>query len=263
MTSTSPPTIEAVFLDVGGVFVVPDPAVVGPVVASTGRLDRVPNAGELLRGHYAGVAEMDARSWADPAASRAEGAAIWSGYHEGMARAMGVAPDLIEGTVIALGEVFTWTTDLWRWIIPGSIDALGRLAATGIPLVIVSNSDGTVESVLRDRSVCQVGEGAGHVIVGVVDSHVVGCAKPDPAIFGFALGLLGGDGLDGQGVHGRRVADPSRVVHVGDTGHADVDGAIAAGVRPLHLDPHGDCARPDHHEHVRTLDDVTALLASR
>jgi putative hydrolase of the HAD superfamily len=48
---------------------------------------------------------------------------------------------------------------------------------------------------------------------------------------------------------------------VGDTGWADVAGARAAGVRPVHLDPHGFCPLPDDHDHVVDLDGVTALVA--
>ena len=49
-------------------------------------------------------------------------------------------------------------------------------------------------------------------------------------------------------------------VHVGDMASADVDGAHAAGVRPLHMDPFGDCPYPaGHHEHVRSLGDVVAI----
>jgi putative hydrolase of the HAD superfamily len=40
-----------------------------------------------------------------------------------------------------------------------------------------------------------------------------------------------------------------------------VTGALAAGVRPLHLDPHGFCPAPDGHEHLRHLDDLVTVLA--
>ena len=62
-----------------------------------------------------------------------------------------------------------------------------------------------------------------------VDSAVFGIAKPDPAIFGPALDALG--------------TDPARTLYVGDTVHADVGGATAAGMAVVQLDPydlHGD-----------------------
>jgi putative hydrolase of the HAD superfamily len=76
---------------------------------------------------------------------------------------------------------------------------------------------------------------------------VVGYEKPDPRIFHVALDKLG--------------VAPERAVHVGDTACADIDGARAAGVRPLHLDPYGFCPRPaGDHEHVGSLAEVAALV---
>jgi putative hydrolase of the HAD superfamily len=75
---------------------------------------------------------------------------------------------------------------------------------------------------------------------------VVGVAKPDPRIFGLALDSLG-------------VEASENVLHVGDSLRYDVTGALAAGLRPVHLDPYGFCPDPDGHEHVRSLLDVPAL----
>jgi putative hydrolase of the HAD superfamily len=84
----------------------------------------------------------------------------------------------------------------------------------------------------------------------VIDSAVVGVSKPDPRIFGLALDALG-------------VARGSSatVVHVGDSLRYDVTGALAAGVRPLHLDPYGFCPAPDGHEHLRSLEEIVPLIA--
>ena len=49
------------------------------------------------------------------------------------------------------------------------------------------------------------------------------------------------------------------VLHVGDSLRYDVAGALAAGLQPVHLDPHGFCPAPDGHPHVRSL----AELAGR
>jgi putative hydrolase of the HAD superfamily len=53
---------------------------------------------------------------------------------------------------------------------------------------------------------------------------------------------------------------PERVVHIGDAVGADVAGALAAGVRPLHLDPYGFC-NDDSHPHVRDIATVAAALS--
>ena len=137
---------------------------------------------------------------------------------------------------------------------------LRALAALGLPMGVVSNSDGTVQAALSRLGVCYAPDEAGTtagitasatagitagttagVPVGVVvDSAVVGVAKPDPAIFGIALDALG-------------VTRRGTVLHVGDSLRYDVAGALAAGLEPVHLDPHGFCPAPDGHRHVRTL----------
>jgi putative hydrolase of the HAD superfamily len=76
----------------------------------------------------------------------------------------------------------------------------------------------------------------------VVDSTLVGMAKPDPRIFEPMLAALG--------------LPSERVLYVGDTVHADVRGATAAGLPVVQLDPlelHADF------DHLR-LPDVTAVV---
>jgi putative hydrolase of the HAD superfamily len=108
---------------------------------------------------------------------------------------------------------------LWRWVLPGVPEALEALNALGLRLLVVSNSDGTVE-----RGLAEVGLRS-H-FTAVIDSSVVGFEKPDPRIFEHALGRAG--------VSGRRA------LHVGDLYHADVTGARAAGVNAVLLDPFDD-----------------------
>jgi putative hydrolase of the HAD superfamily len=67
----------------------------------------------------------------------------------------------------------------------------------------------------------------------VIISGEVGVKKPDPAIFAFGLEQTG--------------LAPANVVYVGDT-HADVAGAIAAGIRPVFL------ARSHNHTDSHALD---------
>src|SRR6202012_4740952 len=141
----------------------------------------------------------------------------------------------------------------------GAGAALRGISALDLPVGIVSNSTGEVEQILRQLDVCY-GPGddrADHrsqgIDVGVViDSAVVGVSKPDPKIFALALAAL--DLAD---------ADRSTIVHVGDSLRYDVARALAAGLRPLHLDPDGFCRAPDGHEPLRRLSDVIALATPR
>jgi HAD superfamily hydrolase (TIGR01509 family) len=108
---------------------------------------------------------------------------------------------------------------LWRWLIPGVVEGLDAFKAMDLQLVVVSNSDGTVEQGIIEA-------GLRPYFDVVVDSTLVGYSKPDPRIFQHALAACG--------------ARPSHVLHVGDMYHADVVGARQAGLHALLLDPFDD-----------------------
>src|SRR5437868_8795199 len=159
--------VDAVLLDVGGVFFLPrhEPLLdaLGPFGVTEDRLDRA---------HYAGVAAVDRADHFD-----------WSIYRRGYLAEAGVRSEQIE----AANEAFEWVwsmPELWARLIPGTVDALRRLAATDVEIGIVSNSNGTVEAMLLAHEVCQVGDGGCTQVAVIVDSHVVGVEKPDPALFG-------------------------------------------------------------------------------
>jgi putative hydrolase of the HAD superfamily len=82
-------------------------------------------------------------------------------------------------------------------------------------------------------------------VAAVFDSAIVGYEKPDPRIFEHALGDLGANADD--------------AIHVGDMPSADVAGAVAAGIRPVLVDPHD--AHPNlQHPRVRSLSEVVPLV---
>ena len=231
MTSAAP--IEAVLLDVGGVFHLPDQE---RIVAAMARAGIDVDPADLDRAHYAGVAALDDFREGDRA--------IWLAYNRGYARALG-ADGRVEEVAEALLSEFT-TGGVWTRVIPGSREALAAIAATGVRIAVVSNADGSVEAQLRDDGICQVGPGPGVEIDAVLDSRVVGVAKPDPRMFALALERLGD-------------IAPERAIHVGDTPAADVDGARAAGITPVLVDPFDDHAHLDV-TRVHSLGEVAALL---
>ncbi len=208
-----------------------------------------PSAADLERAHYRAMADCD-----DPG-REPPGGQWWLEYLRDFAAACGVRPADVKAVaedIAGLTQGFAWTH-----VGPGVGDALRGIAALGVPLGIVSNSTGEVEQALRRLDVCfapgggAAFAGAGIEVGVVIDSAVVGVSKPDPAIFALALDALG-------------LPDVKRstVVHVGDSLRYDVTGALAAGVRPIHLDPHGYCPAPDGHEHIRRLDEIVALGAA-
>lgn len=230
------PPIEAVLVDVGGVLVLPDhDRVAGALERAGVHVDR----SRLDRAHYAGVAALTEFSEGDRE--------VWAAYNRAYARACGTPDDALDEAVEHLLNEFA-TGEVWSRTVPGSVDALRRLGALGVRLAIVSNADGNAEQRLRDDAVCQVGPGRGAAVCAIFDSTVVGVAKPDPRIFELALDAL--------------AVPAAHAVHVGDTPGADVNGARAAGVHPVLVDPYDFHADLDV-ERVAALAEVVELVRDR
>lgn len=220
--------IDAVLFDAGGIFVIPDPTVLAPLLAYFGATDDID---AYHRAHYRGMA-------AKSAAGSPE--SDWSVYNLAYVESVGVPSADLEYAATILGRTrHAW---LWRWPLEDSVAALRELHRRSIPIGVVSNATGQIEDILSRSGVCQVGEGAGVPVSVIIDSHVVGVAKPDPRIFDF--------GLDGLGAF-----DRARVAYIGDSVTMDVAGARAAGLFPVLLDPHDDHRDADFHR-VRSLLDL-------
>ena len=230
---------RAVLLDAGGVIVLPDRDLVARALAEVGvavEPAAVPAA------HYRAVRRLDS----DPDARRAPDAylsALCAGLRVPAARrtrALRALSQLADRR--ASGRI------LWSEPAPGALRTMAALARAGIAVLVVTNSDGHAAENLRDASICQTGAGRGVRVVDVVDSEQVGSAKPDPGIFRTALRRAG--------------TGPAWAVHVGDTLRADVAGALAAGIVPIHLDPGRACRSRDH-RHVRSLAGIWRHVAAR
>lgn len=227
---------DTVFLDVGNTLISIDFDWVATELASLG----FPTTAETLR-----RAEAAARpDYADRLFVKGlpEGADLFRAYLlamiervDGIAALSGTELDaLLTNLRGVLRPAGTGASLLWRSVMPRVPEALAKMRDLGVTLVIVSNSDGTVE-----RSI----EAAGlrGFFDAVVDSAVAGFEKPDPRIFLHALEVS------------QSAAD--RVLHVGDLYHADVLGARGAGLQAVLLDPYGDWPPLD----VDVLPDVWAV----
>jgi putative hydrolase of the HAD superfamily len=203
--------IRAVLLDVGGVFHLPDHDRILGALATVGIQAR---AEDLDRAHYAGVAGIDDFLEGDRS--------VWLAYQRSYAQACGSPDHRIEEIAEAMLTEFQ-SGAVWTRVITDSVDALRELKTLGMKLAVVSNADGTVEQQLRDDGIGQVGPGRGVELDAVLDSAVVGVSKPDPRIFELALERIG--------------VTAEHAIHVGDIIGADVDGARAAGVTPVLMDP--------------------------
>ena len=173
--------IKAVFLDVGGVFHLPTEERIREALRGAGF--ELPTNG-LARAHYAGMTGHD-RGAADT-----RYAGLMEPYVVELVRSLEVPAAQAEAARIAVLAALT-TPGAWTGHIRESIEELPRLAATGVRIAIVSNSDGTVETRLREERICQVGTGPGVAVDAVVDSGAIGISKPDPRIWEPALAATG------------------------------------------------------------------------
>lgn len=221
---------DAVLFDAGGVLVLPDPTVLGPLLSPFGGsmdLER------HRRAHYAAMAEKSRTK-------SLEG--VWRDYNEVYVSLVGVDEDLVDHAAEVLDH--TRTAHLWRWPIPETLRALSALSAAGVAMGVVSNASGQVEAELRRSGICQTGEGLGAEMRVVVDSHVVGVAKPDPSIFDHALPHFA-------------EFERQRIAYVGDSVTMDIAAASGAGLHPVLIDPYDDHDGADF-ERITSVEDVIA-----
>jgi putative hydrolase of the HAD superfamily len=207
----------------------PDP------VAFRARLARFgvnPDDETCRRAHYLGTAEIDRQRRADYA--RADRA---------VAAGLGVRPDQVGAAAHAVHSVYM---DDPFVPIDGVGRPLRRLHDAGIRLGIVSNATGAVADDLARHRICAVEASDCAPVDVVVDSHVVGVEKPDPAIFALALDAIG--------------LPVDRCVYLGDSEYFDVGGAQAAGIRAVHVTPYAECVSVDHAHVHSVLDFVDRLL---
>ena len=97
-----------------------------------------------------------------------------------------------------------------------AVDALQRVRAAGLATGVISNSNGSVRFALEQAGL------AAHLDF-IIDSTVVGIAKPDPRVFQMGLQEAG--------------AAPAEAVYVGDSYFVDVLGARQVGMGAVLFDP--------------------------
>lgn len=220
---------RAVFLDAGGVIVLPDRHRLAGALAQRGiEIDpaAVPGA------HYRAVRALDRAGATATATRTGYPGALLSDLHIGP----GQRPEAI-AVWERLADRQQSTHVLWSEPTPRAHEAIAALRAAGITVVIVTNSNGQGEENLR---------ASGFHDIPVIDSTVVGASKPDPRIFDIALE--------------RTNVAAAETVHVGDALINDIAGAHAAGITPIHFDPTRACRARDH-RHLTSLPGIWRHVA--
>lgn len=132
------------------------------------------------------------------------------------------------------------------WIpAPGATAALAHLTNRGFGAAVVSNTvHGELADLLSRTGICEVG-GDLIPVAAIIDSQVIGIEKPDPRPFQMALEALN--------------EPAANVLHVGDSLHSDVVGALGVGMSAVHIDPLNLCD-DDQHEHSLSFEGFVSEL---
>lgn len=229
-----PSTVEAAVFDIGGVFLYPHHQQASTALAKLG-CNPPADPVSYCRAHHAGVAALS-RATFEP---KEGDLTTWIAYDRAYMTSLGADPALVHQfrEQVARRE--------WEWLHAENVASFHELHASGLPLAIVSNNSGAAPEQMRNNGVCWVSDAFDLPrVAAIIDSALVGVAKPDPAIMAPALHALG--------------LPAERVLYVGDTVHADINGATNAGMQSVQLDPF------DHHteySHAR-LPDLAALNAA-
>ena len=212
--------LRTLFLDAGGVLVVPNWQRVGDALARHGVV--VP-AAVLGAAEHPAKRELDT---ADRIRTTNDDKRGWVYFHLVLAHA-GVARSTATDAALAELRSYHDTHNLWETIPSDVPEALARFRRLGLRLVVVSNANGTVRAKLE-------GLGLASFFETVLDSQEEGVEKPDPRLFERALVRSG--------------AAREETLHAGDLYEVDVVGARAAGIAPVLVDRGGlyadaDCPR--------------------
>jgi len=224
-----PPHVEAILLDAGGVLLDLD----------FGYLRRLIEAKHSDLGNP-DLARAEAMARREINRTVLAGARIsekWRDYFRILLREAGVPAESYEVIIDSLWSAHQ-RVGLWTAVAEGAPEAVSALGQRGFRLGVVSNAEGHVERDLR-------GAGFEGVFETVIDSHIVGVEKPDPAIFEIALE--------------RMKLNRETTIFVGDLPSVDVEGARAAGLGAVLLDRHDVYADIDV-PRIRSLAELPALL---
>jgi HAD superfamily hydrolase (TIGR01549 family) len=156
---------------------------------------------------------------------------------------------LLRGAGVAdvadVAQVVDWLWDeqpranLWRAQIPGMVALARELAARGVRVAVLSNSEGRLAELLAEIGIADT-------FAAVIDSGRIGLEKPDRRIFDHALAVLG-------------ASRPG--IHIGDSWPADIAGALGAGWRAIWFGRRATAVADPRVAVARDAAEVRAVLA--
>lgn len=225
--------IEAVLFDAGNTLIWLD----HPFIVELLREHGVETTMErLMEAEYGAKVLMDQMAREKTMDQRTRGRLFFAEIFRGVGVAEGSFPALAQRMFARHAE-----KNLWGSVRERTAETLEELRRRGYRLGVISNADGRVEAALDAVDLRR------HFEL-VIDSGLIGIDKPDPRIFRLAAERMG--------------VQPARAVYVGDIYEIDVQGARAAGMQAILVDPlwkwdDRDCPR------IRGLHDLLDLLPER
>jgi HAD superfamily hydrolase (TIGR01509 family) len=216
MSTGSSRRVRAILFDAGNTLLRMDYAA---IAAELGRLGTAVAPEAVERAEWRARVRLDVEVLSDRAVELStESQSTASCYVRFLLAALGVVDERTIEALAAWRRAYNPPEGLWTVADPEAEPALRLAREAGLGVAVISNSNGTVRSVLETLGLTR------HVDF-VIDSGEVGVEKPDPRIFRLALDRLG--------------LDPPDAVYVGDIYSVDVLGARAAGLDAVLLDPGG------------------------
>ena len=216
-------SIRVVFFDAGNTLLRMDYAVIAAELARHG----VPVAPDAVqRAEWQARVHLDDQVFARAAGASTETQESATRYMGFMLEGLGVGDARTVERVARWRSTYNPPVGVWTTHDPQALEALALVRQSGARAAAISNSNGSVESVLA-------AVGLASYLDFVVDSGEVGVEKPNPRIFELALARAG--------------VGASEAAYIGDLYSIDVRGASAAGLRAVLFDPGGfwgkrDCA---------------------
>lgn len=226
-------TPKAIFFDAGNTLIWLDHAFIVQALAEHGVHA---TTDQLMEAEYASKLLMDDLARAGQTDQRTRGRVYFAEMFRRVGAAESSFPALAQRMFARHAE-----KNLWGNVRERTADTLRELRRRGYRLGVISNADGGVEALLESV-------GLGPEFELVIDSGVVGIDKPDPRIFALAAERMG--------------VDPAESVYVGDIYEIDVEGARAAGMDAILIDPLWKWDGRDCHR-IRAIPDLLDVLPER
>jgi HAD superfamily hydrolase (TIGR01509 family) len=209
-------SVRAVFLDAGNTLLRIDYAVIAVELARHGVHVR---PDDVQRAEWRARVRLDDEVLAAAGPDgTTESAVVATSYLRFVLEGLDVTDQATVERVAEWRRTYNPPVGFWNSPEPQAPEALALLRRAGLRAAVISNSNGSIRSILSALGLTE------HLDF-VIDSAEVGVEKPNPKIFQLALSRAG--------------VAPTEAAYVGDLYSIDIRGARAAGMRAVLLDPGG------------------------